>query len=427
MFEHPDLAVDGPGEEPLVGPNEWVASPDVVVVDAREVDRRAVPALKTHRIVLGDDGDRLFAAGVADMDFRIAPAVLDALRTRIEHGVFGYETVPDGLLPALTDWLQSQHGWTVDPGHILRAPNVLNSLSMALSLFSTAGDGIIVQPPVFFDFYDIVKENGRKLVANPLVLEDGRYRMDFDQLAKVASQPRNRIVFLCNPHNPVGRVWSRDELRTMGEICARNEVLVVSDEIHGDITFGGHAYTPFAALGPEFANNSITCLSPAKSFNIASCCSAFTVVSNDEMRASFQAENSRLTINKNNAFANVAMEAAYRQGGPWLDAVLDYLCGNLIEVRTWLKRIPGVDLIEPEGTFLLWIDFRALELEPEELTIFLRNDAAWAVTRGPAFGDQGIGFVRLNIACTRARLVAALGRLSEAVESLRARQNSGKT
>ena len=389
-----------------------------------EIDRRAVPALKTHKIVLGDDGDNLFAAGVADMDFRVAPAILDAMRVRLEHGIFGYETVPDGLFPALLDWLLTRHNWQVDQSHILRAPNILNSLAMAVSLFSAEGDGIIVQPPVFFDFYDIVKENARSLVSNPLIVEDGRYRMDFDQLEEVASKSCNKILFLCNPHNPVGRVWSREELHKMGEICIRNEVLVVSDEIHGDITFNGCAYTPFASLGPNFSHNSITCLSPAKSFNIASCCSAFTVIPDNEKRASFQAESSRMTVNKNNAFASVAMEAAYSHGGPWLDAVLDYLWGNLLEVRNWLREIPGVDLIEPEGTFLLWIDFRALQLGPEELTSFLRNEAAWAVTRGQAFGKQGIGFARLNIACPRPKLLSALDKLSKAVKHLRANGSS---
>ena len=382
------------------------------------INRRAVPALKTHPVVLGEGGDKLFAAGVADMDFRAAPPVLEAMQRRLEHSVFGYEAVPDGLVPALTGWLQTRHGWQVNPRHILRAPNVLNILAIAASLFTQEGDAIIVQPPVFFDFYDIVRENGRHLVSNPLILEGGRYRMDFDGLERLAASPRNRMLYLCNPHNPVGRVWSKDDLTTLGQICARHGVLVVSDEIHGDITFPGHSYTPFAALGPEFAANAITCLSPAKSFNIASCCAAFTVIADDTRRQAFQAENNRLTVNKNNAFANPAMEAAYRDGGPWLDAMLGYLAGNLAEVRARLRDIPGVTLIEPDGTFLLWIDFRELGLNTDELTHFLRIEAGWAVTRGPAFGVEGVGFARLNIGCPRLKLVAALDRLSAALARL---------
>ncbi|MCP3969932.1 MAG: putative C-S lyase [Rhodobacteraceae bacterium] len=379
-----------------------------------EIDRREVPALKPHRLVLGADGTDLFPAGVADMDFRAPPPVLDALQDRLQHGIFGYETVPDRLVPALTGWFAGRHGWQIDPGHVLRAPNVLNSLAIAASLFTGPGDGIIVQPPVFFDFFDIIAENGRRVVGNPLILTAGHYEMDFAGLEALAAEPLTRMLYLCNPHNPVGRVWRRDELERLADICRRNGVLVVADEIHADITFPGYPYTPFATLSQADALNSVTCISPAKSFNIAACCSSFTVIADDDRRKAFQAENSRLTVNKNNAFASVAMQAAYGEGGPWLDAALSYVQGNLALVRDRLARSP-VRLIEPEGTFLLWLDFRALGLGPEELTAFLRGRAKWAVTRGPAFGEQGIGFARLNIACTRSRLTTALDRLERAV------------
>ena len=381
------------------------------------VDRREVPALKVHPMVLGADGLDLFAAGVADMDFRAPEPVLDAMSTRLAHGVFGYETVPDGLMSALTGWVKSRHGWDLDPDHILRAPNVLNSLSMAANLFTDPDDGIIVQPPVFFDFADIIAENGRQMIENPLVLSRGRYEMDFDGLARCAADPRTKMLFLCNPHNPVGRVWTMDELTKLGAICRAHGVLVVSDEIHGDITFPGHDYTPFATVSQADALNSITCLSPAKSFNIASCASAFTVVPEAARRDAFKAENSRLTVNKNNAFASVAMQAAYQAGGPWLEAVTSYIHGNLSLVRARLQTVPEVTLIEPEGTFLLWLDFRVLGFSPDELTAFLRTKAGWAVTRGIAFGTNGAGSARLNIACPRARLEHALNGLADAVST----------
>lgn len=383
------------------------------------IDRRTVPALKTHRIVLGENGVGLFPGGVADMDFRAPPCVLDAIARRAAHGVFGYEAVPDGLMPALTDWLARRHGWQLEAAQILRAPNVLNSLAMAVNLFSDPGEGIVIQPPVFFDFADIIRENGRRIVENPLVLRDGRYEMDFEGLARLAQDPATRMILLCNPHNPVGRVWTRDELARLGAICRAYDVLVVSDEIHADFTFTGHPYTPFATLSEADAQNSISCLSPAKSFNIASCCSAFTVVPDPEHRSRFQAENSRLTVNKNNAFASVAMEAAWRDGVAWLDAALDYIAGNLALVRERLSDGP-VRLIEPDGTFLLWLDFRALGLAPEDLHLFLRSQAGWAITRGTSFGSQGAGFGRLNIACPRARLASALERLDAALERFQA-------
>jgi cysteine-S-conjugate beta-lyase len=382
-----------------------------------DINRRQVPALKVHPIVLGPDSEELFAAGVADMDFKAPPPVLKAMQSRLEHGVFGYEAVPDGLMPALTQWLQNRYGWRVDAGHILRAPNILNALAIAASLFADEGDGVIVQPPVFFDFFDILRENNRAVISNPLILDDGRYRMDFDDLERKAADPHAKLMYLCNPHNPVGRVWSADELRTLGDICARHGVVVVSDEIHGDLVFGGARYTPFASLGADYANNAVICLSPAKTFNLASCCSAFTVIADEARRAAFQVENSRLTVNKNNAFASAAMQAAYSEGGAWLDEVLEYLQGNLNLVSERLERIPGVELIKPDGTFLLWLDFRALALTPDDLTAFLRGQAKWAVTRGQAFGGEGAGFARLNIACTRAKLSAALDDLERAVQA----------
>ena len=378
----------------------------------QEIDRREVPALKWHKMVLGEDGEGLFPAGVADMDFLAPPPVLAAMDKRLRHGVFGYEAMPDALFPALIAWQRARHDWNIAPDTILRAPNILNSLAIAASLFTEPGDGIIVQPPVFFDFYDIIAENHREAISNPLILSGGRYEMDFEGLEQLAADPRARMLFLCNPHNPVGRVWQRNELARLAEICARNGVLVVADEIHADIAFAGHRYTPFATIDPA---NCISCVSPAKSFNIASCCSAFTIIADNTRRRAFQAENSRLTVNKNNAFATVAMTAAYREGAQWLEAATRYISGNLDLLRSRIETLPSVRLIEPEGTFLAWLDFRELGLAPDDLTTFLRHKAGWAVTRGVAFGPGGAGFARLNIACTRARLGRALDRLAAAL------------
>ncbi|MCP4285759.1 MAG: putative C-S lyase [Gammaproteobacteria bacterium] len=383
-----------------------------------EINRRDVPALKTHPMVVGLNGENLFAAGVADMDFKAPPPVIEAMQKRLDHGVFGYEAVPAGLMPALMQWLQQQHNWEVPKDHILTSPNILTALAMAASLFTEEGDAVIVQPPVFFDFFDVINENHREILHNPLILDQGRYRMDFEDLETRASNPKTKMIYLCNPHNPVGRVWSEKELRTLGDICIRHGVLVVTDEMHGDLVFGGNKYTPFASLGPEYAANCITCISPAKTFNIASCCSAFTLIADEDMRKAFQVENSRLSVNKNNPFANVAMKAAYSSGAPWLKAVISYLESNVEMVRDALGKIPGVELVEPEGTFLLWVDFNGLGLGLDELYAFLRKEAKWSVTRGHSFGKEGNGFARVNIACTRSKLETALGSLELAVGGL---------
>ena len=383
-----------------------------------EINRREVPALKTHPMVVGDDGENLFAAGVADMDFKAPPSVIKAMQKRLDHGVFGYETMPSGLIPALMGWLHDQHDWDVQKEHILTSPNILTALAMAASLFTKEGDAVIVQPPVFFDFFDVLNENHRQIVQNPLIFDQGQYRMDFEDLENKASNPKAKMIYLCNPHNPVARVWSAEELRTLGDICNRHGVLVVTDEMHGDLVFGGNRYTPFASLGPEYAANCITCISPAKTFNIASCCSAFTLITDDGMRKAFQIENSRLSVNKNNPFANVAMEAAYVSGAPWLKAVISYLERNVELVRESLSHIPEIELIEPEGTFLLWVNFNGLGLELDELDAFLREKAQWSVTRGHSFGKEGNGFARVNIACTRAKLETALSSLELAVSGL---------
>lgn len=382
-----------------------------------DINRRAVPALKVHPMVLGTKTEELFAAGVADMDFKAPQCVLNALQIRLDHGVFGYEAVRDGLIPALTDWLSTRFDWHLEESSVLRAPNVLNSLAIATALFSDTGDGVIVQPPVFFDFYDIIKENHRSVVENPLIYKDGRYEIDFDDLEQRASVPRNKILFLCNPHNPVGRVWTKVELLRIGEICNKYSVLIVSDEIHGDITYPDYKYVPFGTLGPDYTNNSISLVSPAKSFNIASCCCSFTIIADDAKRNKFQSENSRLTVNKNNAFANAAMEAAYRDGGEWLDSLIEYLQNNLNLLRTKLSGIPQVKLVEPEGTFLVWLDFRSLGLSATALKDFLKHQAGWAVTSGQSFGHGGEGFARVNIACTQSRLEKALDTLNQAILS----------
>lgn len=404
----------------------------------QEINRREVPSLKYSSLVLGNDGSShddkndLFVAGVADMDFAVAPCIQSAVQQRCQHAILGYETVPSGLYPAVCDWIQRQHYkqpppkdnmdpplGLPQPRHFLRAPNVLNSLAMTLQSFTQPGDGVIVQPPVFFDFFDIIAENKRTLVENPLFEKDGRYTMDLRQLDEVAAA-KAKVMFLCNPHNPIGRVWTRKELLDLADICRKHNVLIVADEIHGDLCFypEQHPFVPMASVCPDIC---ITLTSPAKTFNIAGCCTAFTIIANDDLRNRMQVENSKLTLSKNNAFASVAMEAAYREGDAWLEAVKKYLVGNITLLRERLLQMPNIELVEPQGTFLMWLDCRKLPIDDSDgytLRQWFRTQAGWAVTRGAAFGPQGHGFVRVNIACPRRKLDSALDRLHDAVSRL---------
>jgi cystathionine beta-lyase len=293
---------------------------------------------------------------------------------------------------------------------------VLNGISIAINQHSEKGDGVIIQPPVFFEFRTVIRANGRRMVKNPLQLVDGRYQMDFQDLEEKAADPKSKVMIICNPHNPVGRVWSRADLAQAAEICRRHEVLVVSDEIHGDIVYKPHRYTPLASISTDLAQASIICLSPAKSFNIAGMIDAMAVIANEQYRQQFHDFAHRYQINKTNVFASAAFEAAYSHGGAWLDDLLAYLQGNIDFLRSFLaQNLPQVKLIEPEGTYLVWLSFEELGLGAKELAAFLAQEAGLALNPGHWFGREGAGFARMNIACPQSLLQEALSRLTDAV------------
>jgi cystathionine beta-lyase len=284
--------------------------------------------------------------------------------------------------------------------------------------FSEPGDGVIVQSPVFYDFKLIISTHKRKLVKNPLKLQDNRYSMDFEDLEAKAADPRNKLLILCNPHNPIGRIWSREELSTLADICARHDVFIISDEIHGDIAYD-NKYTPLASISAQVASNCATCISPVKSFNLAGLANSMMVIADDEKRKTCADWYSKMEVNKNFIFNNVAMQAAYTDGEGWLNQVIDYLKGNIDELRSTLAtNMPQIKLIEPDGTFLVWIDFRELGLDARQLEKFFTSDAHMAVNPGHWFGREGAGFARINIACPRSVLQTALGQLDKAINSL---------
>ena len=384
------------------------------------IDRREYPTQKWNSADLEQHFGNADALPfwVADMDFPSPPAVVESLRQRAEHGIFGYEYRTDSYREAMLGWYKSRHGWDLNPDHIEQTPSVLNATTVIIDQHSEVGDGVIVQPPVFFEFKMVINANKRRLVKNPLKWIDNKYQMDFDDLEEKAADPRNKVMILCNPHNPVGRVWTRDELVRVGEICRRHNVLVISDEIHGDIVYSPHRYTPFASISDEVAQASVTCLSPAKTFNIAGMVDAMAVIANEDIRHRYHDFAHRFQINKTNVFTSAAVEAAYRDGGAWLDELLRYLQGNVDFLRTYFREnVPQVSLIEPEGTYLVWLNFTELGMDVKELAAFLAQEAGIATNPGYWFGREGAGYARMNIATPRAVLEEAMTRLNSALKS----------
>jgi cystathionine beta-lyase len=384
------------------------------------IDRQAYPTLKWSPPLLKEHfgNDKALPFWVADMDFRAPEIVIDSLRKRVDHGIFGYEYKRDTYTDALLHWYAHRHHWSIDPDHIVACPSVLSAIAILINQHSEEGDGIIIQPPVFFEFRSVIRDNHRQRVKNPLKIVNGKYHMDFEDLEEKAARPDTKILIVCNPHNPVGRVWTADELARAGEICNKYNVLVIADEIHGDIVYKPHHYTPIASINDDLAQGSATCLSPAKTFNVAGMVDAMVIMANEQNRSAFHKFAQRYQINKTNVFASAAIEAAYSQGGAWLDALLTYLRGNIDVLRSYLHdSLPQVKLVEPEGTYLVWLNFDALGLDAKALAAFLAQEAGLALNPGYWFGREGAGYARMNIACPRSILQAAMQRLSDAVHN----------
>ncbi len=355
---------------------------------------------------------------IADMDLRAPPAVIENLHKRVAHGIYGYESRPESYFNALETWYQNRHGWRIDQEHIESCPSILNAISILINQHSSEGDGVILQPPVFFEFRTVIRSNNRRIVKNPLNLVEGRYQIDFDDLEIKASDPNNKILILCNPHNPVGRVWTKTELGRVAEICASHNVFVIADEIHGDFVFPPHQYTPYLNNSETVVQNGAACISPAKTFNISGMVDAIAIIPNEKYRQEFHNFAHRYQINKVNVFASVATEAAYRDGAEWLDELLVYIRGNVDLIREGLQRNNvRVSLIEPEGTFLIWLDFRDLGLDAKGLERFLSQEAQLALAPGYWFGREGAGFARMTIGCPRETIQSALNNLIAALES----------
>lgn len=363
--------------------------------------------------------DGVLPMWVADMDFRTAPAIVNALQQRVEHGIFGYTRVPDDYYEAVTNWFFRRHHWQIQREWIIYTSGVVPALSAVIKALTVPGDKVLVQTPVYNCFFSSIRNNGCSVVTNPLVYANNTFTIDFDDLECKAADPMVKVMLLCNPHNPAARVWTRDELTRVGEICIRNGVIVISDEIHCELVFPGYAYTPFASLSEEMLLHSVTCLSPSKAFNIAGLQIANIVCADAAMRMKIDRAINDNEVCDVNPFGVIATIAAYNEGEEWLTRLLEYLSRNYLYMQDFCKEyLPEYPNIKLEGTYLVWMDCRALQMPSEVLETRLVDEAMLWLNAGTMYGAEGEGFMRWNIACPRATLINGLERFRDFVQRL---------
>lgn len=385
------------------------------------INRTRTASLKWDNIPAVFGVDDALPMWVADMDFAAPPAVVRAMHARVEHGVFGYTLQTETYREAITSWMDNRHNWSINPEWIQYCPGVVPALSLIVEAFTEPGDQVIIQTPVYPPFYSVVKDHGRELVQNPLILtEQGDYVMDFEDLERSLSGGRVKMIILCSPHNPVGRVWTKEELSRIASLCEQHDVLVVSDEIHADLIYQAGSHTPFASLSEDAAMRSFICTAASKTFNIAGLNTANIIIPNDTLRRRFDKALQRYALGSITPMGAAATETAYREGGEWLDALLSYVRGNMEYIRDFIQEhMPEVKVKLPQATYLLWIDFRGLGMSDEDLNRFLVQKAKIGMNRGVTFGKSAEGFMRMNMACTRATAEEAMSRLNAVITQWR--------
>ena len=356
---------------------------------------------------------------VADMDFRTPDFVVDAVKRRATHEIYGYSIRGAGWYNALISWLDRRHGWAVQKDWIVFSPGVVPALNMAVLAYTQPGDSIIIQPPVYFPFISAVEKHGRKLIYNQLELKRGRLNMDFGDLAEKAKLGA-KMLFLCNPQNPGGSAWTKEELTTLYKICREHNILIFSDEIHSDLVLRGFKHTVLTTVDPTASDLVITAIAPSKTFNLAGMATSALIIPNEELRRLFSETIENLHISLGTLFGNVASQAAYTHGDQWLGELMEYLRRNLDMAEIYFrKHIPKISMIKPEATYMVWLDCRELGMSDDELRDFMIRKARLGLNEGRTFGPGGEGFMRMNIACPLATLKDALEKLKDAVDGLK--------
>ena len=358
----------------------------------------------------------LLSLWVADMDFPVAQEIKDALIERCNHGIFGYSEVKTPYYEVIAKWYQEKFNWTTKKQWLVKTPGVVAAIANAIRAFTNIGDAVLIQKPVYYPFFLTIEDNQRKVVNNSLVYKNGRYEMDFVDFEEKIISHKVKLFVLCSPHNPVGRVWNKEELLKIGDICLKHKVIVVADEIHADFVYHGHQHQVFANLKTEYQEITVTCTAPSKTFNIAGLQVSNIFIANENLRKKFKQDLKKTANADINVMGLIACQAAYSQGEDWLRQVKIYIAENLEYVKTFLRdNLPQVKLIEPEGTYLIWLDFRELNLTEEELEDLIINKAKLWLDGGTMFGVEGLGFQRINIACPRKILEQALEQLVQAI------------
>lgn len=381
------------------------------------IDRKNTHSLKydmAHRL---GKPEGILPLWVADMDFKTSSYIQEAIEKRVEHGVFGYSEVQEEYFDIVSSWMLKHHNWRVESQWLVKTPGVVYALAAAIRAFTNPGDSVLIQEPVYYPFRGMIEANDRRVVDSPLKQDGtGKYCMDYEDLEEKIVKEKVTLLLLCNPHNPVGRVWTREELECLGDICCRHQVIVVSDEIHADFIWKGR-HQVFADLKEEYKRITVTCTSPSKTFNIAGLQISNIFISDAGLRRSFRKSLKATGQDEINVIGLTACMAAYRKGEEWYQAMLAYVRENILFVREYLeKNIPGVKLVEPEGTYLLWLDCRELGLDSHELEDLIVHKAGLWLDRGAMFGKNGEGFERINIACPRSLLEQAFSQLKKAVQ-----------
>jgi cysteine-S-conjugate beta-lyase len=356
---------------------------------------------------------------VADMDFKTPDFIVEKLRNRLDHEIFGYSFRPQEYFNSILQWLNDRHQWQVEKEWICFSPGIVPALNLCTLTFTRPGDTIIVQPPVYFPFFSAVENHGRKLVYNQLIEKDGQWSMDFDSLASSVSET-TKMIIISNPHNPVGRVWLPEELEKLADICLKNNILLLSDEIHCDLILPGFYHTPVGKISEKINNITVTCIAPSKTFNLAGLSTSSVIIANPVLRKYFNKKTENLHIGNGNIFGTVASIAAYSQGHKWVDDLTDYINRNVSYVREYLRElIPEIIPVQPEATYMIWLDCRKFAMSGKELQSFFVNKAGVGMNEGSTFGPGGEGFMRMNIATPHKTVIKAMEQIEKAVAEIR--------